>query len=91
LSENPHLSTKPGQVHNNLRAYERGEYYETYSEALPVGSRPRFEARSVKAASGTSNNFAARLKLGAEFCRVASYVIERARVAVAFFCCLSFD
>jgi hypothetical protein len=29
----------------NLRAYERGEYYETYSDALPVGSRPWFEQK----------------------------------------------
>jgi len=34
----------PRQLHN-LRAYERGEFYETYSEALPVGSRPWFEAK----------------------------------------------
>jgi hypothetical protein len=29
----------------NLRAYERGEYYETDSNALPVGSRPWWEAK----------------------------------------------
>jgi hypothetical protein len=29
----------------NLRAYDRGEFYETYSEALPTGSRPWFEAK----------------------------------------------
>jgi hypothetical protein len=34
----------PRQLHN-LRAYERGEYYETYSDALPVGSRPWFEQK----------------------------------------------
>jgi hypothetical protein len=37
-------SATPRQLHN-LRAYERGDYYETYSEALPVGSRPWFEAK----------------------------------------------
>jgi hypothetical protein len=29
----------------NLRGYERGEYYETYSDALPVGSRAWFEQK----------------------------------------------
>jgi hypothetical protein len=29
----------------NLRAYERGEYYETLSDALPAGSRPWFEQK----------------------------------------------
>jgi hypothetical protein len=29
----------------NLRAYERGEYYETYPDALPLGSRPWFEQK----------------------------------------------
>ena len=29
----------------NLRAYERGEYYETYSDALPVGSKAWFEQK----------------------------------------------
>ena len=29
----------------NLRAYERGEYYETLSDALPVGSRAWFEQK----------------------------------------------
>jgi putative salt-induced outer membrane protein YdiY len=38
------------QLHN-LRAYERGDYYETYSEALPVGSRPWFEAKEREGGS----------------------------------------
>jgi hypothetical protein len=29
----------------NLRAYERGEYYERDSNALPVGSRPWWEQK----------------------------------------------
>jgi hypothetical protein len=29
----------------NLRAYERGDYYERDSNALPVGSRPWFEQK----------------------------------------------
>lgn len=29
----------------NLRAYERGDYYETLSDALPAGSRPWFEQK----------------------------------------------
>jgi hypothetical protein len=37
-------SATPRQL-RNLRAYERGEYYETLSEALPVGSRPWFEQK----------------------------------------------
>jgi hypothetical protein len=37
-------SATPRQL-QNLRAYERGEYYETYSDALPVGSRPWFEQK----------------------------------------------
>jgi len=34
----------PRQLHN-LRAYERGEYYETLADALPVGSRAWFEQK----------------------------------------------
>jgi hypothetical protein len=34
----------PRQLHN-LRSYERGEYYETLSDALPVGSRAWFEQK----------------------------------------------
>ena len=37
-------SATPRQLHN-LRAYERGEYYETLSDALPVGSRAWFEQK----------------------------------------------
>jgi hypothetical protein len=37
-------SATPRQL-QNLRAYERGEYYETLSTALPVGSRPWFEQK----------------------------------------------
>jgi hypothetical protein len=37
-------SATPRQL-GNLRAYERGEYYETLSEALPAGSRPWFEQK----------------------------------------------
>jgi hypothetical protein len=38
----PHATPRQLQ---NLRAYERGEYYETYSKALPVGSRAWFEQK----------------------------------------------
>ena len=37
-------SASPRQL-RNLRAYERGEYYETLSDALPVGSRVWFEQK----------------------------------------------
>ena len=37
-------SATPRQL-RNLRAYERGEYYETLSDALPVGSRAWFEQK----------------------------------------------
>ena len=37
-------SATPRQLHN-LRAYERGEYYEQLSDALPVGSKAWFEQR----------------------------------------------
>ena len=39
-----HPSATPRQQ-RNLRAYERGEYYETLSDALPVGRRPWFEQK----------------------------------------------
>ena len=39
-----HPSATPRQL-RNLEAYERGEYYETLSDALPVGSRPWFEQK----------------------------------------------
>jgi hypothetical protein len=32
----------------NLRAYERGEYYETYSDALPVGSQGLVRAKRAR-------------------------------------------
>jgi hypothetical protein len=38
----PHAT--PRQL-RNLHGYERGEYYETYSPALPWGSRAWFEQR----------------------------------------------
>ena len=41
---NQHSGATQRQM-RNLRAYERGEYYETDSNALPVGSRPWFEAK----------------------------------------------
>jgi hypothetical protein len=37
-------SATPRQL-QNLRAYERGDYYEQYSEAHPVGSRSWWELK----------------------------------------------
>lgn len=37
-------SATPRQL-KNLRAYERGDYYEHLSSALPVGSKPWFEEK----------------------------------------------
>jgi hypothetical protein len=36
----------------NLRAYERGEYYERDSNALPAGSRPWWEQRERESGGG---------------------------------------
>ena len=41
----PSLVVSPEQKRRNLRAYERGEYYERDSNALPVGSKAWFEQK----------------------------------------------
>jgi len=41
----PPLVITPEQRRRNARAYERGEYYERDSNALPVGSKAWFEQK----------------------------------------------